>query len=294
MCVIAVQPKGNIISKEYLQNCWDNNGHGGGLMYAHDKKIIVKKEMKSFEKFYEYITEASKFDSAVVIHFRIATSGGINEYNCHPFKVHKNLYFCHNGILDIKVPATSKENDTQIFNNILMKPLPYNFYKNDAIMNMIEYTIGNGNKFVFLDDNGDFFILNERAGEWSEDGAWFSNTSYKKAKVVYNYNYKPYSGAWADTWYGSDNQVSNSKTTYKYNKDEFEVEEVVGSGEGFDYSICDCCNEWKEVTEVKYVRDWNTYMCDDCEFEMYEYGDINVVPKESNDNDKEYVYTELF
>lgn len=293
MCVIAVQPKGNIISKQELQNCWDNNGHGGGIMYANNKKIIVKKEMKSFDKFYEYITEASKFDSAVVIHFRIATSGGINEYNCHPFKVHKNLYFCHNGILDIDVPATSKENDTQIFNNTLMKPLPYNFYKNDAIMNMIEYTIGNGNKFVFLDDNGDFFILNERAGEWSEGGAWFSNTSYKRAKVIYGYNYKSYGGAW-DDWYGSD-KVSNSKTTYKYNKDEFEVEEVVGSGEGFDYSICDCCNEWKEVNEVKYVRDWNTYMCDDCEYEMYE-GEFDEPTdlKETKGNDKEYVYTELF
>jgi len=254
-------------------------------MYAHNKKIIVKKEMKSFEKFYEYITEASQYDSAVVIHFRIATSGGINEYNCHPFKVHKNLYFCHNGILDIDVPSGSKENDTQIFNNNLMKPLPYNFYKNNAIMNMIEYTIGFGNKFVFLDDNGDYFILNEKAGEWSNKGAWFSNTSYKRERVTYNY--KPY-GGWADDWYDKD-KVSNSKTTYKYNKDEFEVEEVTESGEGFDYAICECCNEWKEVDDVVYNREWACDMCSDCEYEMY----LDDVKHIESIDKKENVYTEF-
>ena len=181
MCVIAIQPRGIQISKEHLENCWDNNNHGAGIMYAVNGKVIVKKEMKSFDAFYSHIVEASAHDTSVVIHFRIATSGGINDYNCHPFKVHKNLYFCHNGILDIDVPKGSKENDTQIFNNGLMKPLPYNFYKNNAIMNVLEFTIGSGNKFVFLDDAGDFFILNEKAGEWSEDGAWFSNTSYKRS-----------------------------------------------------------------------------------------------------------------
>ena len=282
MCVIAIQPRGIQISREHLENCWDNNNHGAGIMYSVDGKIIVKKEMKSFDKFYSHIEEATKHDTSVVIHFRIATSGGINDYNCHPFKVHKNLYFCHNGILDIDVPKGSKENDTQIFNNALMKPLPYNFYKNNAIMNVLEYTIGSGNKFVFLDDKGDFYILNEKAGEWSEDGAWFSNTSYKRSSFKKYPSYSTYNtyGGWSDEWYdGYSKPVSNSKTTYKYNKDEFEVEEVVdeavGQGEGYDYSICDCCNEWCMVDEVKYVRDWNSYVCagcfEDLEIEEEEY-----------------------
>ena len=214
MCVIAIQPRGIVISKEHLQNCWDNNNHGAGIMYAHNGKIIVKKEMKSFDKFYNHIVEATKHDTSVVIHFRIATSGGINDYNCHPFKVHKNLYFCHNGILDIDVPRDSKENDTQIFNNTLMKPLPYNFYKNHAIMNVLEYTIGSGNKFVFLDDKGDYYILNEKAGEWSEDGAWFSNTSYKNSYYPKYGRYNSYDD-WADDWYGYSKNVSSGKKKYK-------------------------------------------------------------------------------
>ena len=268
MCVIAIQPRGIQISEAYLKNCWDNNNHGAGIMYAVDGKVIVKKEMESFSKFIKHINDASVFDTSIVIHFRIATSGGINDYNCHPFKVHHNLYFCHNGILDISVPQGSKENDTQIFNNALMKPLEYDFYKNNAIMNLLEYTIGSGNKFVFLDDLGDFYILNERAGEWSEEGAWFSNTSYKREAVSYSKNYRDY-GAWSDDWY-NEPSVSNSKTksTYKYNKDEFEVEEVYDYKNGFDHDICECCNEWKEAGTVSYVRDWGCDMCSDCEYAM--------------------------
>ena len=285
MCVIAIQPRGIQISKEHLENCWDNNNHGAGIMYAVNGKVIVKKEMKSFDAFYSHIVEASAHDTSVVIHFRIATSGGINDYNCHPFKVHKNLYFCHNGILDIDVPKESKENDTQIFNNGLMKPLPYNFYKNNAIMNVLEFTIGSGNKFVFLDDAGDFFILNEKAGEWSEDGAWFSNTSYKRSS--YSKAYGSYT--WADDWYeGYSKSVSNSKTTYKYSKDAFDgeesVDEVMGEGEGFDYSICDCCSEWKEVDDVFYIRDWNSYMCSECveamELDEKYYIETPIVPEQ--------------
>lgn len=268
MCVIAIQPRGNRISRQELKNCWDNNSHGAGLMYSDNGKIIVNKEMSSFDKFMTYVEEASKHDSAVVIHFRIATSGGINDYNCHPFRVHKNLYFCHNGILDIDVPVGSKENDTQIFNNNLMKPLPYNFYKNNAIMNVLEYTIGSGNKFVFLDDKGDYYILNEQAGEWSENGAWFSNTSYKREKVVYSKPYK-YS-AWEDDWYNGYNYggVSNSKTTYKYNKDAFDVEEVTNNNQKNmyeeDWFECECCNELKETDTMMYSNEWHTYMCLEC------------------------------
>lgn len=268
MCVIAIQPRGIQISRKELKNCWDNNSHGAGLMYSNNGKIIVKKEMESFDKFMEYVNEASKYDSALVIHFRIATSGGINDYNCHPFKVHKNLYFCHNGILDIDVPKGSKENDTQIFNNSLMKPLPFNFYKNNAIMNILEYTIGSGNKFVFLDDKGDYYILNEAAGEWSENGAWFSNTSYKREKFVYSKSYyaKPYSYyGWEDDWYDTT-PASNSKTKYKYNKDSFEVEEVnTNNQENMDeFDYCECCNEVKDYEDMVYSQEWNTFMCYNC------------------------------
>lgn len=267
MCVIAIQPRGIQISRQELKNCWDNNSHGAGLMYSNNGKIIVKKEMNSFDKFMEYVNEASQHDSSLVIHFRIATSGGINDYNCHPFKVHKNLYFCHNGILDIDVPKHSKENDTQIFNNSLMKPLPYNFYKNNAIMNVLEYTIGSGNKFVFLDDKGDYYILNEAAGEWSEGGAWFSNTSYKREKYVYSKPYKYY--GWEEDWYsGYDNNVSNSKTSYKYNHDTFDVEEVTNNNKGNmyedDYTTCECCNELVECESIIYSQEWNSFMCIDC------------------------------
>ena len=281
MCVIAIQPRGVQISRDYLENCWENNNHGAGLMYANNGKIIVKKEMKSFDKFMEYVAEASKHDSSVVIHFRIATSGGINDYNCHPFKVHKNLYFCHNGILDIKVPHGSKENDTQIFNNSLMKPLPYNFYKNNAIMNVLQYTIGDYNKFVFLDDAGDYYILNENAGEWSEEGAWFSNTSYKRPKYHYPvttsaataggyYNKYGTRTSYGYDWDSEDyDYVAKTDNKYKSLKDEFESEDKEISASDVkklndEYDYCECCREWVEKDSTKLVTDYQTIMCEWC------------------------------
>ena len=160
-----------------------------------------------------------------------------------------------------------------------MKPLPYNFYKNNAIMNVLEYTIGNGNKFVFLDDKGDFYILNEKAGEWSEDGAWFSNTSYKRSAYSYYGKYSSYND-WADDWYeGYNKSVSSGKTKYKYNKDEFDVEEITNGTSGqndYDYSICDGCNEWREVEDVKYSKEYHSYLCSGCQ-EMYEVDDARLI-----------------
>jgi hypothetical protein len=304
MCVIAIQPRGVQISREYLQNCWDTNSHGAGLMYAHNGKIIVKKEMDSFDKFMTYVQQASKHDSAVVIHFRIATSGGINDYNCHPFKVHKNLYFCHNGILDITVPHGSKENDTQIFNNGLMKPLPYNFYKNNAIMNLLEFTIGSYNKFVFLDDAGDYYILNEKAGEWSEEGAWFSNTSYKRPKYTapshYGYN-KGYYGTgyyqgkpsydWDDDDYAYAKPSTTTKDAFEEEDKEITAKEIADLSTEYDF--CDSCSNWVDLGDTRLISDYNTVMCSGCR-EDFQVGEFNPDRKVTDDIDKPATQYKMF
>lgn len=183
MCIIAIQPKNEIISEQTLANCWDNNNDGAGIMYAIDGKIIVHKELHSFDKFLSYKKQVDKLNVNIVLHFRISTSGMIDKNNIHPFKVNENLYFCHNGILDINVPIGSKINDTQIYNNVFMKGMNPRFIYNESTRNLIQYSI-NKNKFVFLDNKGEFFILNEQLGTWDEN-KWFSNDSY-----LYSYNYK--------------------------------------------------------------------------------------------------------
>jgi hypothetical protein len=53
---------------------------------------------------------------------------------------------------------------------------------------MLQQFIGVGNKLIFLDNVGDFEIVNESAGTW-DGGNWFSNSSYKERGVRYYGSY---------------------------------------------------------------------------------------------------------
>ena len=222
-----------------MRNCWDANNDGVGIMYSDNGKIIVNREMHSFNEFMKLKKQADKLNTNIVIHFRIATSGGVNEHNCHPFRVNNNLYFCHNGILDIKVPLDSKINDTQIFNNAFMKGLPTNFVKDNTIMSLLEYSIGNRNKFVFLDNEGQFYILNESAGKW-DNGAWFSNDSYK------------------------DSPYRNYKTTKKWGKSTFS--ELLSEDDEMknELIMCESCNEVHFAEDIVHDKYFDLMLCKGC------------------------------
>ena len=241
MCIIAIQPQGVKIKENILKNCWDANNDGVGIMYSDNGKIIVNREMHSFNEFMKLKKQADKLNTNIVIHFRIATSGGVNEHNCHPFKVNDNVYFCHNGILDIKVPTDSKINDTQIFNNAFMRGLDANFVQNDTIMQLLEYSIGNRNKFVFLDSQGQFYILNENAGTW-DSGAWFSNNSYKSSPYQYykpnkKWNTKPFSEI-------VSNIDDNEELMECESCNELHFIDNMVHDNYFDMLLCKSCNEY--------------------------------------------------
>jgi hypothetical protein len=51
-------------------------------------------------------------------------------------------------------------------------------FQHAAFQYAIDKMIGNGNKLVFLDANGEAYIAREHAGEW-EHGIWYSNSGYK-------------------------------------------------------------------------------------------------------------------
>lgn len=186
MCIIAAIPQGVQISKSILKRCWENNPHGGGFMYSDGHKVIIEKEMSSFKKYWKRFYEAKQryHESAFVAHFRISTHGKINETNCHPFYVNKNLGFCHNGVI-YAAPKSDNFSDTYMFNQVILKNLPQNFLSNTAHVNLIEQYIGNGSKLAFLNAKSDITIINEKAGVW-DDGVWYSNSGYKAAKY-YDY-----------------------------------------------------------------------------------------------------------
>lgn len=187
MCIAILKTPNGEITKEQLEQCFASNPDMAGLAFvnhAGDGKpfLDIWKGYKDFKSFYEdYESLVKDHKGNILIHFRIATSGGVNEYNCHPFRVKDDLVMIHNGILNcVTVPKNSKENDTQIFIDEYLKGLPTKIYGNKYFKKILGDQIGH-NKLVFLDINDNYYIINESLGHWS-NGCWFSNYSYEQLR----------------------------------------------------------------------------------------------------------------
>lgn len=185
MCIMIYSPVGKVIPFEHLEESYFNNPDGIGLMWNDGEKIHVHKHLTNIDKMYrKYQTVAGKYP--IVWHFRIGTSGTMDNTNIHPFPVFDAM-LAHNGVLDIKVPKYSKVNDTQLFIAMMERTLPKNFYdckKTKYYLKEIGKTVGTSNKFVIMSKNM-VHIVNEESGHWLDD-IWYSNYSY----LPYSYSYK--------------------------------------------------------------------------------------------------------
>jgi len=199
VCIIIVKPKSQMIDKKLASYCWKRNSDGAGFMFADKNRIRIYREFDDFEKFWtlyqkfvvnplilcthkkaeKHVKESRELHKNVIMHFRIATSGEKSKYNVHPFQIHKNLAFAHNGIITgITLERDSKRSDTNAFNEMLKK-LPNNWVKNEPILEMIDNYIGMGSKLAFLDSEGHFAFMKEDKGIWDKDtGLWFSNATF--------------------------------------------------------------------------------------------------------------------
>lgn len=187
MCIAILNTKSVTLKKKLLSNCWKNNGDGAGMLYMLDGKMQVFKEMNSFDTFYEEYLRVRKEipKQNIVLHFRISTHGKINETNCHPFLVHDELGFVHNGMI-YDVPTHPDYSDTYMFNETILKSFSYNFEYNENVLDMLQKYIGSGSKLIFLNSEDDYAIVNEKAGHWNMN-CWFSNTSYKQVNDWVDY-----------------------------------------------------------------------------------------------------------
>ena len=188
MCIIATKPSEVSISKDILQNCFENNNDGAGFMFSNNGILKIRKGFFEFEKFWNSYSEAMKTfnNPTTIIHFRITTHGQTDYSNCHPFLINKHLGFAHNGIIHF-VDDDKKKSDTSVFNDTILKNLPKDFINNSGIFRLIEESIGSS-KLAFLTNDGDYLIANEELGQW-KDGVWYSNDSFESCRWVNSYNY---------------------------------------------------------------------------------------------------------
>jgi hypothetical protein len=187
MCIAILNTK-NKLKLDYLENSWENNNQGGGLLYNHNGKLITFKTYSKEIFIEEYYKVRKKITGKIVLHFRIATSGHTPYVNLHPFKVNDNLGFVHNGI--INGIGNKEYSDTYFFNEML-RELKHDFLNCKQTKKLIANYIGSS-KLVFLDSKDNHTIINEKLGHWHE-GDWFSNDSYKSySDFVYYGNEKVY------------------------------------------------------------------------------------------------------
>lgn len=218
MCIICAKPAGvKFPSDKYIENMWDGNSDGAGIMWTSNNKVHIKKGFMEFKDFKRFVAKLKKrYDVEkipVVMHFRITTHGGTKPENTHPFPVSskiknlKALEYCtdlgvaHNGTITIKNPPDIS--DTMAYISQRMSRIRTRdgaFYKKQSMLDKIEKEITS--KMCFLDNRGNLKFIGKFE---TEDGIFYSNTSYLGYRRWYS-NYSYY-----DSYYGYGNYGSNGK-----------------------------------------------------------------------------------
>lgn len=243
MCIAILKTPNGVVTKEELQTSFNNNPDMCGFGFVDEGQVYVLKGYDKFEEFYsDYEQVAELNDRNILIHFRISTSGKVDEDNCHPFFVKNDLILIHNGVLT-GCRTEKDKNDTRCFIEDNLCNIPTKMWKKKTFRNLVGEAIGNS-KFVLLDQHDNYYIINEDSGHWS-NGCWFSNNSYKENKYkLYNKNNNSYYDSYYD--YYDD-----------YYKDTLVAEKCKWCGcelitkEEIDRNICDDCWEIEQDYRIK-------------------------------------------
>ena len=266
MCIAIAKPAGKVITDEVLKTCYDKNKDGCGFAYIHTypnghKKIKIEKMME-FDRFLTRFRRAEQYnvESPFLIHFRIGTAGIKTTFNCHPFKVNKNLVFIHNGIIS-GVGLDKNKSDTQLFNEKILKVLPTNWLNNSAIKLLVEDFIGLGSKLAFLDIDGEFHFSNEAKGVW-DGGIWYSNTGYKLTPSYY----QQFQGN------RQSNYASCNYASIEYKRKEKKSKTV----SIYEFESCEFCNSVHNIRKMKVysVNGEIMLLCPTCEKELLQTSQI--------------------
>jgi hypothetical protein len=172
MCLIILSTKGEQINDDKILNAFLNNPDSWGLAWAKEGKLHMAKGF-GYDSLIKAYREAAGLPH--MLHFRWATSGKINTANAHPFDL-GGVAFMHNGMLNVAIENRNMS-DTWHYAQLL-KPILVQYPEalgNPNFLKEVGESIGIGNKFTFLEADGTFAIVNEKAGKWLTPGIWVSN-----------------------------------------------------------------------------------------------------------------------
>lgn len=277
MCIAIWKPQGIELTEETLHNCWDRNPDGAGFMYSENGQLHVVKGLMKYTDFIE--AYAPHADKNAVLHFRIATHGGVTPENTHPFIIHDGLAMVHNGIISAIATPDKTKSDTWHFTEMYLKKY-HTMWKDKEFQTLVESYIGYS-KLIFMDNNGDVKLYNENLGNWNSE-CWFSNTSWETPKYVASVP-KVYTGSWKTpksyNQYKEPPLLIGDKVTLMYRTllsnpadpndgiwyDKDAVVEIKYFGQGPLVTVEDPLNKFScelATWKIDKVEDWELNKCD--------------------------------
>lgn len=186
MCLLLVTENKSKVSLDILENAFDHNSDGWGVMWADAGRVQHFKQLAGFDVFADRWERDVPSDKELIVHFRFGTSGGKSDATCHPFKILSlddgdpfDLYLAHNGVLDSRdYPAKDGHSDTMEYADTIQEQLKIapGLLHSPAWIAAQENLIG-GSKMVMLAGDGTLFYLNQQNGDTCKEhpGVWFSN-----------------------------------------------------------------------------------------------------------------------
>lgn len=189
MCVIICKSEeAKMPTYNRLSDCWNSNPDGAGYMFEQNGSVCIRKGFMNFADFCEDIGKQKLEDKAVILHFRIRTTGDVSKGNTHPFqvcgsyqKMKRTRAYCkmaiaHNGIFQI-TRDDNRVSDTMAFVKKHLTACPELLTK-DSHINIIDSLIGSS-RLAYMDHTGEISVFG--SGWTKEDNCYYSNTSFRYA-----------------------------------------------------------------------------------------------------------------
>ena len=235
MCIAIYSPVGTETpSEKYLHTSYENNPDGAGFAFnTDDGRVKILKGFMTWESFLEtYKTYHDKYDfknRGVLIHFRITTHGGTCPECTHPFPLTSDAgtlqklsstseyAVIHNGIISLTGTEAHKlthMSDTMVFiSKYMSKIASYKNWFNNPVTFELIYDLAESKIAVLRGDGTIKSTYGFTKDE--EDGNFYSNDTYKTARVKYTtkylapagYPYSYYKSGW-DDYYDEDDYYS--------------------------------------------------------------------------------------
>lgn len=228
MCIILTCEQNVRPTHELLETCFWNNPDGAGIMYVEDGKVQVEKGFMDLE-FLEDAIDSIPKNSRLVIHMRIATSGGINSGTCHPFPICDDLdllhapysecdaALVHNGIIShMYTDAKRGISDTVSFVSSVVNNLYLSEGLTKSSLRRIKRAAP-GNRFAIMTSDGKVYRLGEGWNTITK-GIQASNKTWQ-----YEKQYATYDTRWS-TWSLRNYCYGERTSYYYYGEDQEELE----------------------------------------------------------------------